>query len=113
MKIIALLVLLIPPPVLASGPPGNVPDFGALGNGTTDDSVAIQRALDAGAGGEVFFPIGTYLVTGIANGFWCLKVSPGTELRGEDRSRTMLVEAPNQAASVQLLWIENAPDVAI
>jgi hypothetical protein len=25
----------------------------------------------------------------------------------------MLVEAPNQAASVQLLWIENAPDVSI
>lgn len=113
MKTIALLVLLVPAHALASAPAVNVRDFGAVGNGTTDDSVAIQRALDAGAGGQVFFPIGTYLVTGIPNGFWCLKVSPGTELRGEDRAQTILVEAPNQAASVQLLWIENAPDVSI
>jgi hypothetical protein len=113
MKTIALLVLLVPAHALASAPAVNVRDFGAVGNGTTDDSVAIQRALDAGAGGQVFFPMGTYLVTGIPNGFWCLKVSPGTELRGEDRAGTMLVEALNQAASVQLLWIENAPDVSI
>jgi hypothetical protein len=113
MKTIALLVLLVPAHALASAPAVNVRDFGAVGNGTTDDSVAIQRALDAGAGGQVFFPMGTYLVTGIPNGFWCLRVPPGTELRGEDRARTTLVEAPNQAASVQLLWIENAPDVSI
>lgn len=113
MKKIALLVLLFPVHALAAAPAVNVRDFGAVGNGTTDDTVAIQRALDTGAGGEVFFPIGTYLVTGIAGGFWCLKVPPSTQLRGEDRARTMLMEAPNQAASVQLFWVENAPDVEI
>jgi hypothetical protein len=42
----------------------NVLDFGAVGDGVTDDSVAIQAAIDAipGIGGEVYFPGGTYLV---------------------------------------------------
>jgi len=43
----------------------NVRDFGAIGNGTVDDSVAIQQAIDslADSGGTVFFPAGRYLVT--------------------------------------------------
>src|ERR1700691_5533219 len=43
----------------------NVKSYGALGNGTTDDTVAIQTAYTAAAaagGGIVFFPPGTYLV---------------------------------------------------
>lgn len=39
----------------------NVKDFGAVGDGVTDDTVAIQTAFDAGA---FFVPIGRYLVTG-------------------------------------------------
>lgn len=34
----------------------NVKSFGALGDGVTDDTVAIQAALTAGAGKAVFFP---------------------------------------------------------
>lgn len=42
----------------------NVKDFGAIGNGTTDDTMALQSALNkAYLGGEVFFPIGTYKIT--------------------------------------------------
>ena len=36
----------------------NVKDFGAVGDGRTSDTHAIQRAIDAG--GEVLFPPGTY-----------------------------------------------------
>jgi len=43
MKTIALLVLLVPAHALASAPAVNVRDFGAVGNGTTDDSVAIRN----------------------------------------------------------------------
>lgn len=40
-------------------------DFGAVGDGITDDTAAIQAAIDAceaAGGGTVFFPPGTYLV---------------------------------------------------
>lgn len=43
----------------------NVKDFGAKGNGTTDDSTAIQKAIDHVAsigGGSVFIPNGIYIV---------------------------------------------------
>jgi hypothetical protein len=40
----------------------SVKDFGAVGNGTTDDTTAIQAAIDSNAG-IVFFPEGTYKIT--------------------------------------------------
>jgi hypothetical protein len=40
----------------------SVKDFGAVGNGTTDDTAAIQLALNSGAK-QVNFPDGTYLVS--------------------------------------------------
>jgi len=41
----------------------NVKRYGAKGDGTTDDTTAVQDALTAGAGGTVFFPKGNYLVS--------------------------------------------------
>lgn len=53
----------------------NVKNYGATGNGTTDDTTAISAAItaaNAAGGGQVFFPAGTYLasnvpLTGVAN----------------------------------------------
>jgi pectate lyase-like protein/parallel beta helix pectate lyase-like protein len=42
----------------------NVKDYGAAGDGTTNDKGALQAALTAGAGAEVFVPAGTYGVDG-------------------------------------------------
>ena len=52
---------------MIEGAPVNVLDFGATGDGVTDDTAAIQAAIDslATTGGEVFFPSGRYSITGI------------------------------------------------
>lgn len=44
----------------------NVKDFGAVGDGVADDTVAIQAALDSSAN-SVYFPSGTYLVKNATN----------------------------------------------
>ena len=45
----------------------NVLDFGAIGDGVTDDTSAIQDAIDSlgATGGEIFFPSGTYSITNL------------------------------------------------
>jgi len=50
---------------LINGAPYNVNDYGALGNGAADDTVAINLAISAAntaGGGVVYVPQGTYLV---------------------------------------------------
>lgn len=63
----------------------NVKDFGAVGDGVTDDTAAIQAAIDAVfvAGGEVFFPSGTYLCT-------ALTAKNRVRLVGEGRTVTII-----------------------
>lgn len=57
-------------PVLTgeSAPSASVRDHGAVGDGVTDDTAAVQRANDAVAaqgGGSVVFPGGTYVAMGV------------------------------------------------
>jgi hypothetical protein len=41
----------------------NVKDFGAVGDGTTDDIVAINAAITASPRDEIYFPKGTYAIS--------------------------------------------------
>ena len=63
----------------------NVTDYGAAGDGVTDDTAAIQAAIDAAPhGGAVLFPSGIFMVTG-------LKINnKGTGLVGAARWGTRL-----------------------
>jgi len=42
----------------------SVLEYGARGDGVTDDTAAIQAAITAGAGKKVYFPAGVYVITG-------------------------------------------------
>jgi hypothetical protein len=55
---------------MITGSPFNVLDYGAVGNGTTNDTAAIQAAIDAAianGGGTVYLPAGTYKTTASIN----------------------------------------------
>jgi hypothetical protein len=58
----------------------NVKDFGAVGNGSTDDRAAIQAAIDDASSnnkGGILFPAGTYRVSRVAfpGGRWSLDLN--------------------------------------
>ncbi len=83
-------------PWQGSGIPGGIPivqtvhavtDFGAVGNGVTDDSAAFQAALDAvpPAGGAVLVPAGTYLLRSK------LYLRDRAVLRGEGAASSFLI----------------------
>jgi hypothetical protein len=64
---------------MIDGAYANVKDFGAVGNGVANDTVAIQAAINSLAvtGGTVFFPEGTYLIARNigSNDRWGVKVT--------------------------------------
>jgi hypothetical protein len=75
----------------------DVKDFGAQGDGVTDDTAAIQAAIDsANMGGAIVFPRGVYMVTGLK-----LKVH-GTQLVGGARYGTRLVRLSGTAPLVDM-----------
>ena len=69
---------------MISGAPNNVKDFGATGDGVTDDSAAIQAALDLK--GQVYIPAGTYLIN------TSLRIKSNTKLYGDGIEATILKE---------------------
>jgi hypothetical protein len=60
----------------------SVKDFGAVGNGIADDTVAIQNAIDEANG--VYFPDGIYLITR------ALQIPNNRVLHGESRQSTVI-----------------------
>lgn len=48
---------------MISGAPVNVLDYGAVGDGVTDDTVALQNAINASKNKKLFFPSGVYKIT--------------------------------------------------
>jgi polygalacturonase len=72
--------------VTVSHDPLNVRTFGAVGDGTTKDTAAFQKALDicsAAKGGEVVMPVGNYLIGSIElKSYTNLRLEKGAHLIG-------------------------------
>lgn len=62
---------------MIKGSVANVLDYGAVGDGTTDDTAALQAAIDANPNKTIFLPRGVYLSSGLTIS------SNNTLLRGE------------------------------
>lgn len=78
----------------------SVAEYGATGDGATDDTTAVQAALTGNPGGSVYFPPGTYRLTGP------LTVPADTFLSGADSASTMLdwSTMPGFIAAALLEW---------
>lgn len=63
----------------------SVKDFGAVGDGKTDDTEAFRRAVTEGAGKVISVPVGKYLISDQV-----MIEGHGTVLRGESRDESIL-----------------------
>lgn len=86
----------------------NVKDHGAVGDGVTDDTAAIQAALDDATGQAIYFPSGTYKTTAALT----LDLGTGTEgvaIYG-DGARSIIKAAHTVGA---ILTVRDGRDVTI
>jgi hypothetical protein len=72
----------------------NVKQFGAVGDGTTDDTTAIRAAISFG--NEIHFPAGTYLVSGH------IAIPDGKIVRGAGRQNTILKRSTSDTTTATI-----------
>lgn len=85
----------------------NVKDYGAIGNGTADDTVPIQNAIaaaTAAGGAVVFLPHGTYLVN---SGTGFSTSSSGVTIQGEGSNATQIAIGSGFTGTSLFTWTGN------
>ncbi|MFC3267547.1 right-handed parallel beta-helix repeat-containing protein [Vulcaniibacterium thermophilum] len=87
----------------------NVRNYGAVGNGSTNDTAAIQRAINAlpSTGGTVYIPAGTYMIDAVKSirlrSKMHLQLDPGAKL----------VAIPNAALKAYVVLADKVTDIEI
>lgn len=86
----------------------NVKDTGAVGNGQTDDTAALQAAItQVASNGTVFVPPGTYLVNALTylklKSYMTLKLAPGATLKA----------LPNNATDYRIVSLDTVNSVNV
>ena len=80
-----------------------VKQFGATGNGTTDDTVAIQNAMNSNSGPvEVYFPKGTYKYSSLTFNY------SGIMLKGAGRKNTVLVTTSLSGVTISTIALRQS-----
>jgi hypothetical protein len=81
----------------------NVKAFGAIGDGVTDDTVAIQTAIDSAHSGSVYLPSGSYLVTNT------LLIDRQIRLYGDGPTSSVIYGDSSMSASMDVIKV--SPDM--
>jgi hypothetical protein len=68
----------------------NVKCYGAKGDGTTNDTTAIQTTINAAAGRQVYLPSGTYIVKGTLSYVTNVQGVPGLKMYGDGIARSII-----------------------
>jgi parallel beta-helix repeat protein len=94
-------------------PVANVRSFGAKGDGTTDDTAAIQKAINSlpSSGGTVFFPASTYVISQ-STPAGCLTLRSNIDYVGEGPVSKLLL-APTDNVFVQMMRAESSSNITI
>jgi len=87
----------------------SVKDFGAVGDGTTDDTTAIQNALDAVlSGGTLYFPSGNYWLGNLTDKQIALTIQSGTDINlvGDKATISCTSSGAAPVQSIMLYFID-------
>jgi acetolactate synthase small subunit len=89
----------------------SVKDFGATGDGITNDTAAIQAALNSGAN-TIYFPAGTYIVTEDGSSY-ALRPLSNQKIIGAGRGATIIKLANNQGSFSRVFGVLSKTNVTI